>query len=612
MTAGVRVRAAASALAALGCGLALTASSAQAAATTQLISTRTVAPGIERLHYRYGPLVAGAGQNLILAGPVTIERPPGDGYSTRVSATLVGPNGTPPPVEKVHMHHAVMLNMSRKDSTAPDLPGERFYGFAEEKTVGRLPEPYGYPLKASDVIAVNYMLHNGTANNEVVFIDYELDWIPAGTEKAATTKPARPLWVDVQNGKAYPVFDVARGSGRGGRFTYPDDAGDVYGGGAARNEWTVDRDGTLVFAAGHLHPGGLAVDLDVVRGDRRAHAFRSSARYFDPNGPVSWDMAMTITPEDWRVGVRKGDRLRVSTVYETERASWYESMGLALVYMADGGGGRDPFAEKVDAPGDVTHSHLAEAGNHGGEPTGLPDARQLADGQTLADGVAIAGFVYAPGDLGASGPLGLPPLIAPGSSLRFGNFDASAQVFHTVTACRAPCNRATGVSYPLADGDPQFDSGQLGFGPRDFTAAAQRADWYTPNDLRPGTYAYFCRVHPYMRGAFRVPGDPGAAPSPAGGAGRAGVVSRRARVRRGAVPVRLRCSGGDCSGVLRLAVRRGRRSVTIGRRSYRIRAGRSATVRVKLNRTGRGLFKRHRSLRVVASAAGARRVVRVV
>ena len=25
-----------------------------------------------------------------------------------------------------------------------------------------------------------------------------------------------------------------------------------------------------------------------------------------------------------------------------------------------------------------------------------------------------------------------------------------------------------------------------------------------PKTLSPGTYSYFCRVHPFMRGAFRV------------------------------------------------------------------------------------------------------------
>ncbi len=26
----------------------------------------------------------------------------------------------------------------------------------------------------------------------------------------------------------------------------------------------------------------------------------------------------------------------------------------------------------------------------------------------------------------------------------------------------------------------------------------------TPKNLSPGTYSYFCRIHPFMRGAFRV------------------------------------------------------------------------------------------------------------
>jgi len=49
-----------------------------------------------------------------------------------------------------------------------------------------------------------------------------------------------------------------------------------------------------------------------------------------------------------------------------------------------------------------------------------------------------------------------------------------------------------------------FDSGELGFGPQGFTAAANRATWDTPKRLKPGTYTYFCRVHPFMRGAFKV------------------------------------------------------------------------------------------------------------
>ena len=54
------------------------------------------------------------------------------------------------------------------------------------------------------------------------------------------------------------------------------------------------------------------------------------------------------------------------------------------------------------------------------------------------------------------------------------------------------------------DGPVDFDSGVLGFGPQGFTAAANVDEWITPPDLPAGTYTYFCRIHPFMRGAFRV------------------------------------------------------------------------------------------------------------
>ena len=38
------------------------------------------------------------------------------------------------------------------------------------------------------------------------------------------------------------------------------------------------------------------------------------------------------------------------------------------------------------------------------------------------------------------------------------------QVWHSITSCKAPCNRGSGIGYPLANGPIKFDSGQLGYG----------------------------------------------------------------------------------------------------------------------------------------------------
>jgi plastocyanin len=575
-------------------------------ARSQLVWTRQVSRDVTRYQYRYGPLVAAPGQNLVLVTPLTIERPPGDGYMTRMKPELVDADGVAPPVEQVHMHHAVVVNLSRTDRTAPAFP-ERIGGFAEEKTIAHLPAPYGYPVKATDVWGVNYMLHNETPDTRAVWIQYDVDWVAADSGLAKQMKPAHPYWLDVENGKAYPVFDVPQGAGAKGRFAYPDQAvPDPYGGGERRNEWTADRDLTLVAAAGHLHPGGLWTDLDVVRGGRRVRAFRSEARYFDPNGPVSWDLAMTFTPDDWRVSVRKGDVLRVSTTYETRRASWYESMGIVLAFAADGATGTDPFERPVTTAGEPTHGHLPEAGNHGGAATGLPDARQLADGATVANGVAITDFVYMPGDLTGSGVFGSPPVVQPGDQLRFGNFDSSADIYHTITACRAPCNASTGISYPLANGRVRFDSGQLGYGPEGYTAAAQRSDWYTPPDLAPGTYTYFCRTHPFMRGAFRVAGTPAPEPPEPSYVSSLAIGPKRVRVdRSGRARLRLRCGDGDgCAGRLELtSASRGRTRMLAASR-YSLEGGTARTIVLRLGRKARAELARRGRLRATAIARG--------
>jgi plastocyanin len=373
---------------------------------------------------------------------------------------------------------------------------------------------------------VNHMIHNQTPVADDVFITYDVDFVPADSALGRTMKPVTPIWLDVQNGSAYPVFDVHRGAGgAGGKWTYPDDARPSPYKNRALNTWTADRSGTIVAAAGHVHPGGLWDDLKITRPGanvaasrkcRRsrcsrtpghgntARVFRSYARYWDPGGPISWDMSMTAAGNGWKLGVRKGDRLSVSATYETRRASWYESMGIMVLYMAEGRPGPDPFSRPIYTTGRVTHGHLPENNNHGGKDQGAPDPAKLPDGDTLDSRVGIAGFQYLPGTIGAAGFMGNPPRVAHGHSLRFGNLDASAQIFHTVTACAAPCNRSTGVSYPLANGPVDFDSAELGYGPTGFTAASNQGEWETPKNLRPGTYTYFCRIHPYMRGSFRV------------------------------------------------------------------------------------------------------------
>jgi plastocyanin len=518
--------------------------------------TEILPNGQQRTTFFVGPFDVTPGQNKIDNRPIVGSgRPSVDGWITRIEPNLVEADGSIPLSSKVMFHHGVWLNQSRPDPTYFGYP-QRFYATGEEKTAMELPPGFGYRYLKSDVWILNHMIHNLTPAAMQLYITYTVDFIPDDSPLAEGIRPVRPIWMDVENGSNYPVFDVARDSGgRDGRFTYPTDTDNPYGGGWQKNQWTVDRDGVLVQTIGHVHTGGLSTELFLnrdgakyegprcprfrpltagqrrrwskqrrlrtvrtrlrrvntcrrtrpnVTGDR-VQIFKSQAHYFGNRPPISWDVAMVGTRPDWRVEVKAGDKLELSTTYETKIASWYESMGINVVYMADAEvGGADPYKERVDYPGVLNHGHFAENNDHGGKPTSVwPNPATLPGGLLSSGPISIGGYTYSAGDFRLPGSLGRPALVERGDQLTFqlAAGDQATETWHSVTSCKSPCNRSTGISYPIADGEIQFDSGQLGVGG---APTVNRTTWSTPPDLPLGTYTFFCRIHPLMRGALRV------------------------------------------------------------------------------------------------------------
>lgn len=236
----------------------------------------------------------------------------------------------------------------------------------------------------------------------------------------------------------------------------------------------------------------------------RVHLFDSKTEYFHDTGPVSWDMSMYSTDEDWRVEVKAGDTLELQTTYETEIASWYESMGINIVYMAPRAEAPNPYETRVDYKGALNHGQYPENNDHGGKnPVVGPDPRQLPDGLMSSGPFQIGGYTYEAGDFRLPGSLGRPPVVKKGESFTFdlSSGDSAREIWHSVTSCEAPCNKSTGISYPIPDGDVQFDSGQLGTGG---APTVDRNTWSTPKNLPVGTHTFFCRIHPLMRGAIRI------------------------------------------------------------------------------------------------------------
>lgn len=509
------------------------------AAATKNIPVRDPAPppGAQVLKYRFGPMKIQPGQNIIDID-VQKERPDVDGWIVGFRPGLIdAQTGKSPPVSQVHLHHAVWL---------VDL--KPVFAAGEEKTNFNAPQGYGWRYTTKQSWLINHMIHDLVGQPHKVYVTYTLYFIPDTAPEAANIHEIRTQWMDVEGIKPYPVFNALKGAGTNGRYTFPDDAKNPYPDrpDRPRNQWVVDHDATLVETAGHLHPGGLWTDLNLTRDGRTVRLFRSRANYYEPSGAVSWDVAMSATAPDWRVHVKKGDILSTNATYDTTKASWYEVMGIMVVGITvDDQGGVDPFTGEVDQTDYLTHGRLQENKDPAATRRTNPAyniASTMRSGP-LVSKVTIRNFVYQQGDLTLPGAAGRPPQVVQGQSLTFVNKDVPlTERFHTVTACKAPCNRGSGIGFPLADGAGLFDSGELGYGPKiagglygdegtdpltaavDTPAPASKcadggpgaitkavatacigtAEWKTPKNLKPGTYTYFCRIHPFMRGSFRV------------------------------------------------------------------------------------------------------------
>jgi plastocyanin len=514
----------------------------------------------ERLRFSFGPIAVKPGQNDVLVEPVKIEKPMRDGYITRIEPNLVDPNGNVPPTEQVHLHHGTWLSV-------PNYGSGPFFASGEEKTIAPFPRGYGMPVKATDQWFLLYMVHSAVQEPMTLYITYDVDFVPQDEAEKLGLKPAYPVWLDVRP-SAYPVFNTQRDyGGKDGTCTWPkekcadfDPWGDEFVGQGrpgngkgkdfklpARGE-SIGRienftGGTLIGIGGHVHPGGLQNEIDLVRRGKERRIYTGRAAYWRRSGrarpggpPNSWDYSMRVTGLPyWGVHVKPGDKLRSNATYDTTIQSTYENMGIAVTLLVPNrengkpqAPGVDPFKAQRDRSKKCksggltgkretlcdqgllpTHGPLPENNNAGGAGAAEWNAKRGSP----TGNVTIADFLYVPGDLSMIEMTGV-PTVSVGETLDFRNVDGHT-IYHTVTSCEFPCLGSTGVAFPLSDGrtskgrSVDFDSGELGIGAPAIGPAKQTLDWGLPvtekEGYEPGEIVtYFCRIHPSMRGAFEV------------------------------------------------------------------------------------------------------------
>jgi plastocyanin len=267
-----------------------------------------------------------------------IQGPEIDGYVTRMSVDVVDANGKAVPINRVMLHHIVFAKLGVKhpacdtltafdEKTKLPAAGEPIYAAGEERQVMELPRGYGYRMRASDKLYMVWMLMNHRAARDDVMIRYTITY---ETDPAADIKPVRPLWMDVVNCKADPVYDVP-GGGK---------PGSVH---ERKYDLVVPESGRIVSGGGHVHGGGIETAITQPEcGNREImtsrpawgmpdHPFYTVRPILHEPGPIS--MSGWLSEQGFPV--RAGQRIRLTSRYDNERPH-VRVMGINLVYLAPG------------------------------------------------------------------------------------------------------------------------------------------------------------------------------------------------------------------------------------------------------------------------------------
>ena len=482
----------------------------------------------EDLKFFYGPYVIPPGWD---ANRLDLTLPMRSGMVVSVEPGMRRvADGSEPAHQVAHIHHAHWFSLNPGSETDNYTYGltDWFFGNGDEETRAAFEERsaadphgpiYGGYIGPTEPQPMIYMLHNKTASPMTVWIMLEVTFVH-GTMAQLNELSDRP-YHEVRGVLFGRTFDVPRKrKSRDATFETPEDdpRGPI--------EWTSPISGTLVGTGSHLHPGGIRVITENYGSKERpcptsgggygGTVLLKSDALWRKDVPFSEDFQMEVTHPAFRAPIHEGDRIRISGIYENRRHAWYDVMthqGLYIDESQPPKGRCKPYLvgkaakkrPRIDPTAGVKNRNWGHhptdriCGKRFGAP---PCERPLEDrGPGMrTDTVTIANFQYGPGDRALSGRQGAPVQVPQGSSLTFFNADQLLNIRHTATTCRWPCNGPYVANYPYPDG--VWDSGTLGYDIID--GGSPNPFSRTPRDLKPGKYAYFCRIHPWMRGAFEV------------------------------------------------------------------------------------------------------------
>jgi hypothetical protein len=274
------------------------------------------------------------------AAPITVTRyevargvqfapsPKVDGYVVGMSAEVVDLLGNPVPVQDVMLHHVVFAKGGVPDYTCSNIEdytgspvpfqAQRFYAEGEENFALSLPDGYGYPNRGQDIWGLLYMLMNHHPHTMVVQIRYTIHYV---TGEPRT--PVKPVWLDVKNCRADPVFNVPGTGPRGSTVTRTID-------------FRMPESGRFVAGGGHLHGGGVSLDVADTRCGSLFTSYPTWGLVFPrPAMHEPGPLRMTGFADPLGRPVSAGDTVRLTARYDNTRPH-VRVMGIVMLYLATG------------------------------------------------------------------------------------------------------------------------------------------------------------------------------------------------------------------------------------------------------------------------------------
>jgi plastocyanin len=400
-----------------------------------------------------GYQVALQGRNLLTKAPKI------DGYITHMETDVVDvKTGAKVPINRIMLHHIVFVNLGPNAINARSY--EPFYGDGEERAKMDLPAGYGYPITKDDVWAWVWMLMNHKPVEDSVRIQWTMTIVTG-----ETLKSVKPIVWDTSHGRDALIFDVPGGGPAGSVDT-------------RTSTRTMPASGRLVAGLGHVHGG--AIDLKMTQPSCGGRTIYDSR----PTWGLTTDPFYQVRPvlhepgpinmSQFRSGrgipVVAGERINVSSNYDNTRPHT-RSMGLLLAYLYPDSSVTAQSCQKL--PSDYTV------------------LKTRAKGRAKAPAVTVG--IY---DWSGSGVTKAKQVLGPPGAMTIAPADTTVEVKDFAFKA-GNLTVKSGASVTWKFDDPVQHNVTLANGPEGFSSnRLQNGATFTKKLTKPGTYRFFCELHP--------------------------------------------------------------------------------------------------------------------